>query len=482
MRLFLQYHSKSSNLVLLLLLGISLLVGVQARNSRHGNRPPLGLFDPSGSGPEFVSKTCSADFACPLRRRQQDDQESEGTFVCRTTYHPFTGTTRTQAICIPPDRAFESDECGCCGEDCPTPPEFQEITCTDQEDLLATLMMSRRNDNEGGFDPENNGNNRRALFQGGGGGFGGGGGGGPRGGQGGFGGGGGGGFRERTPAIVCRTVYNPFTGDQERVTIPIPSTKSLDGDVCGCCDGICPDEISRRPFERPQQVELDWCDASELTTCTLPKRRRNPDSSQIQDEVTIQQEDSAEQGVFVCRSRANPLTADADTHPVCISTDAAWESDQCGCCGQVCPERPARADDDWCSDAQEEQVECSRRNGRAGVFVCRSLFHPLEGNLVDTTLCIPEDKAFATDGCGCCEDGCPVTSSTGFEEEDVQIMAFAMSAAGAEVTSTTTNGDGGTTNVNAAADPASSGVSRFSFDAVTITCVIVSMIGAILIW
>eukprot|EP00526_Cylindrotheca_closterium_P011422 CAMPEP_0113638746 /NCGR_PEP_ID=MMETSP0017_2-20120614/20310_1 /TAXON_ID=2856 /ORGANISM="Cylindrotheca closterium" /LENGTH=488 /DNA_ID=CAMNT_0000549893 /DNA_START=50 /DNA_END=1516 /DNA_ORIENTATION=- /assembly_acc=CAM_ASM_000147 len=484
-------HFNPASFCLLLWLVVA---SVQARQGQHGGGRPGGLFGGGRPGfpgldQEFVNKTCDASFECPLRRKggghnhnnNDIDNQRNGTFVCRTTYHPVSGAERKEARCIPTDRAFDSDDCGCCGEDCPTRPDFEEITCEGQEDLLATISRPRHG---GRFDDDGGERRRRGLMGGMGGGFGGGGGGygpgsggGRDGGMGGgmdgdtgaahFGGGMGGGGG-RSPAIVCREVYNPFTGDQERVTIPIQSTKSLDGDVCGCCDGICPDEISRKPFERPQEVEIA-CTGDELITCTIPKRKGHGPHHNQQDDADAEEEEE-EEGVFVCRSRADPLTGAADTKPICIPTDAAWDSDQCGCCGETCPEKPVKTD----IDCPLQEHQCERRNGQAGVFVCRSLFHPLnEGDVVDTSLCIPEDKGWETDDCGCCESGCPTTPQGGFEDEDTQIMSFAMTAAGEFSTE-----EYDSTVENAAAAP-TSGVSRLSFSTTLMSIV---MIAGAMIW
>jgi hypothetical protein len=72
----------------------------------------------------FLNMTCaeSADdqaYSCDLPR-----EDEEGMFVCRTRYHPVTGQQNQFPICVPPGRAMEGDECGCCGEDesaCPVP-------------------------------------------------------------------------------------------------------------------------------------------------------------------------------------------------------------------------------------------------------------------------------------------------------------------------------------------------------------------------
>jgi hypothetical protein len=72
----------------------------------------------------FLNMTCDEspgdqDYACDLPR-----EDEEGMFVCRTRYDTVTGEMNEFPMCIPPDRAMEGDECGCCGIDenaCPKP-------------------------------------------------------------------------------------------------------------------------------------------------------------------------------------------------------------------------------------------------------------------------------------------------------------------------------------------------------------------------
>jgi hypothetical protein len=212
--------------------------------------------------------------------------------------------------------------------------------------------------------------------------------------------------------FVCRDLYNPFTGEPTKVTVPIRPDHALEGDTCGCCDGVCP-ERGDKAFPRPDAIELDWCAADTITTCTLPKRKRQEDLSEGEDD---------RQGVFVCRSMANMLTGVAESQPVCIPSDNAWETDQCGCCGLDCPEKPERTG----IECTEEADQCQMRNGKSGVFVCRSMFHPLDGSAIDSSLCIPDEKAWATDQCGCCGGTCPTSPEDGFEDEDVQLLSMAL--------------------------------------------------------
>jgi hypothetical protein len=64
----------------------------------------------------FQNITCDAspalqNYTCDLRR-----SDEEGIYVCRTRIGSL-GDEYQFPICIPSDRALESDDCGCCGAD-----------------------------------------------------------------------------------------------------------------------------------------------------------------------------------------------------------------------------------------------------------------------------------------------------------------------------------------------------------------------------
>jgi hypothetical protein len=77
-----------------------------------------GGFDSSGdrNATIFQNITCDAspelqNYTCDLRRSDED-----GIYVCRTRIGSL-GDAYQFPICIPSDRALESDDCGCCGAD-----------------------------------------------------------------------------------------------------------------------------------------------------------------------------------------------------------------------------------------------------------------------------------------------------------------------------------------------------------------------------
>jgi hypothetical protein len=55
------------------------------------------------------------------------------------------------------------------------------------------------------------------------------------------------------------------------MTFPIPGDRGLNGDTCGCCDGICP-QPGEEIFERPDFVEKS-CEAKRVIVCDIPHRR-----------------------------------------------------------------------------------------------------------------------------------------------------------------------------------------------------------------
>jgi hypothetical protein len=67
--------------------------------------------------------TCDEEYECSLYHHHRHDDSRNGnvngTFVCRTTFHPITGERFSRVRCIPTDRAWETDVCGCCGDTCP---------------------------------------------------------------------------------------------------------------------------------------------------------------------------------------------------------------------------------------------------------------------------------------------------------------------------------------------------------------------------
>jgi hypothetical protein len=293
--------------------------------------------------------------------------EKEGDYVCRTLFNPVTGASRVNTICIPSDGAWarESDTCGCCNDECPPErPDFEEIVCTADTETVDTTTIQGDGDAPADVD-----------------------------------------F-----VVVCRQLANPWTGLFEPVTLRIPASRSLSDDECGCCDDICPDGDATR-FERPDRVDLN---------CTVDDSDNYLPCEKGGDNV---------QGQFVCRESFHPVTGDLiGERALCIAPgNNAWETDSCGCCGVDCPVKPER--EKGCDVEVETDVPtCTLRDDGEGIFVCRELFHPVDGALRQRSLCIPPERSFITDSCGCCaETGCPVIPEDGvFESEDAQLVSFAL--------------------------------------------------------
>jgi hypothetical protein len=288
------------------------------------------------TGPNVTGITCSdEEDACPLGNITSVQRVK----VCRTSYHPVSGAEISKSLCIKPDKGTTLDECGCCGDVCPTRPSFEDITCTDAVNAFVE--------------------NPNVM-------------------------------------VVCRDVFNPFTGLQEAKTVRVKKDKSLEGDACGCCEGICPTPGENK-FERPATTN-ETCEVEGPVECN----RRNTT------------------GFFACRSISNPYSGVTQDKSVCLAEGKAWESDTCGCCGDDCPAtRIALA-----CDQEEEPPTCDLKSGAAGNYVCRSLFHPFDGELRNRTFCADTENAWVFDTCGCCDDDCPVQPESGFADEEEQWLAL----------------------------------------------------------
>eukprot|EP00980_Cylindrotheca_fusiformis_P014973 scaffold4099_cov98-Cylindrotheca_fusiformis.AAC.2 len=291
-----------------------------------------------------------------------------GVRVCRTGYHPITGVEVRRPLCIRPEEGTAMDECGCCSDsDCSKRPEFLTINCTD--------------------DAVNNN------------------------------------LTDISAAVVCRNLFNPFTGIREPETITIRKRMSLDGDVCGCCDSggnnnssssSCPTTPVERlsVFQRPDATTTSKTCSSASSGSAIECRRQG------------------QPGFFVCRTITDPITGVSQNKSVCVEEGQVWEGDTCGCCGD---------DDEACdnNDAGETQAElacdqdpstactCKLKNDQPGNFVCRALFHPFDGELRLRTFCADTKKSpsWVFDTCGCCGD-CPVEPGSGFPDEEKQWVAL----------------------------------------------------------
>ncbi|CAJ1941111.1 unnamed protein product [Cylindrotheca closterium] len=113
--------------------------GFRGGGDRDGGRRG----DKLGRGPftnaTYVDITCDADFSCDPRGPSE-----EGFFVCRS-YTCSDGETKSRAKCIPSDRSIEgSDECGCCGEDCPVPCDT--CPCTTRRGTPGAYILDEDDD------------------------------------------------------------------------------------------------------------------------------------------------------------------------------------------------------------------------------------------------------------------------------------------------------------------------------------------------
>jgi hypothetical protein len=304
---------------------------------------------------------CGEKFACNLPRG------GIGTFVCRETFHPMNQEVHTMATCIPTDKAWETDICGCCGDVCPERLQFTNISCHGQEENMM----------------DHNGE-----------------------------------YNERS-AMVCRHLFDPYTGDRTlETTLIIPYNHALDDDMCGCCDGNCSMDHGWH-IPRPDFSVNVTCQGDELITC------QHHGQTMFNGSTTVERSSMgfSGEGQFVCREWFNVRTGHAKRESVCVHPDRTWDSDVCGCCEDRCPDLPF-IDELECPESDRCDLDGS---SEPGVFVCRSIFHPVTGQLYDRSFCIPRNNAWVTDTCGCCSTGqCPEAPAGGFDDEEAQLVRLAL--------------------------------------------------------
>ena len=100
--------------------------GGQRGNLCYGGQEAIDFFNKTTHRIALTDDECGAEFACQLPRGME-----EGRFVCRTRYHPVTGESAFWPTCVPMDKAWDTDVCGCCGETCPDP---STEGCLDSDD------------------------------------------------------------------------------------------------------------------------------------------------------------------------------------------------------------------------------------------------------------------------------------------------------------------------------------------------------------
>eukprot|EP00339_Tiarina_fusa_P014142 CAMPEP_0117005828 /NCGR_PEP_ID=MMETSP0472-20121206/6283_1 /TAXON_ID=693140 ORGANISM="Tiarina fusus, Strain LIS" /NCGR_SAMPLE_ID=MMETSP0472 /ASSEMBLY_ACC=CAM_ASM_000603 /LENGTH=418 /DNA_ID=CAMNT_0004707137 /DNA_START=87 /DNA_END=1343 /DNA_ORIENTATION=- len=280
-------------------------------------------------------------YVCPSQFNCSTGDVANGIKVCRTQHSPISGDPYRHAACIDDSLSWTSDNCGCCGNDCFEDLSFQELECTDENNI--TVAAAQRDGVTDSFGLE----------------------------------------------TICRDIFNPFTGEP-----------MMPGDICGCCDGECPVSLGEQ-LKNNDFFEPITCSDEKTIECDLPF----DDGS----------------GIFVCREHFSAFTGLSDTAAVCIPPSHSWATDECGCCGGECPDPPVAASA-ICDDV--EDIACELNSGDTGTFVCRSLFHPIDGQVRYRSLCVVD--TFVSDSCGCCDWECPETPENGFEDEFSQLLMLAL--------------------------------------------------------
>ena len=115
---------------------------------------PGGGFPAFGEKPNKVENNCTIledDPVCPLNRN-----EDPGVWVCRSIIDPRSGeVTDTFSTCASPDFKKETDECGCCGDECRLPCTCPcELDGVAEAGLLVDLVFPFDRDDEDEEDDE----------------------------------------------------------------------------------------------------------------------------------------------------------------------------------------------------------------------------------------------------------------------------------------------------------------------------------------
>ena len=345
---------------------------------------------PDREEPNLVTITgCDASLECNLHSGQV------GTFVCRSWTHPVLGDTQYRPLCIPNDRAWSTDVCGCCLDEesgseleCPSRPEFINLDCANSTQPDAAT-------GDDGLDSQVERAADREFHD-----------------------------QAQDRQFICRDLINPFTGAEQATTLLVPIDHAVTGDTCGCCETTgCPelDESRRRPdlFTRPDFIEKSCAfeDEANNIACDLRPSGREEQGNE-----------TSTQGFFVCREMFDPRgSGGSRKEAVCISETRAWETDECGCCdGQDCPVNPPTVDIDCSMNTTNVDHSCDLQSGEKGVFVCRTIFNPFDGQAHERGFCIPVSRGWVTDVCGCCENSCPTSPTDGFDTEAAQLEGLAL--------------------------------------------------------
>jgi hypothetical protein len=308
----------------------------------HSNQMMGGGGGEGGGGPQFVAIECDATNVCD---RPDGDV---GIWVCRTMTRPVTGEALSRAICIPNNHAWNtgklkvnldleyrpfsfpnpissssivtSDECGCCLDEtgveleCPVLPDFITLQCANNtqpdmpHDMPALQGSWQHNASHGSWQHhashgswQHNASNLTNMMD------------------------------SSDRQFICRDLINPFSGEPQPTTLFVPQDRAIDGDICGCCNGNC-SFSAEHMFERPPFVEKSCAaETDNYITCELPSRANGGHGN-----VT--------EGFFVCRELFDPHgQGESRKEALCIHGDRAFETDECGCCGQECLQSPTTA-------------------------------------------------------------------------------------------------------------------------------------------
>lgn len=180
--------------------------------------------------------------------------------------------------------------------------------------------------------------------------------------------------------FVCRTLFQPVTGEASIQTVCCDPERALETDQCGCCDGNCPDNSSK---DRPG---LDFSDFVETLEVIDFIEKFNEEAGLQQAEIvdlsnscTIVANEplcaynsNGDLGKWVCRTIFSPTTGIPTETSSCSDPQRALVTDQCGCCNGECPVSPCRCPCDLRADGDNAGIRILVRKGTASKERCLS--------------------------------------------------------------------------------------------------------------
>jgi hypothetical protein len=180
--------------------------------------------------------------------------------------------------------------------------------------------------------------------------------------------------------FVCRTLFQPVTGESSIQTVCCDPERALETDQCGCCDGSCPDSSSK---DRPALDFTDFVETLEVVDFIEKfneeaglKQAEIVDISNactiIANEPLCAYNSNGDLGKWVCRTIFSPTTGRPKETSSCSDPQRALVTDQCGCCNGDCPISPCRCPCDLRADGDNAGIRILVQEGTATKERCLS--------------------------------------------------------------------------------------------------------------